>query len=206
MGLIRVPPGLKIPAVISEMNRIKERIAVCVFCASSNHVDSVFIEAARSMGTALVSKGMMLVYGGGNNGLMGILSEEMHKKGGRIVGVITANLKGLGYAFEGADEMIVTDSMRERKAVMEDLADGFVCLPGGLGTLEEFLEIITFKQLGLHAKPVVLLNVRGFFDNLLRQMETGYEERFIENMYHDLFHVTDSADDALDYIVCHTSG
>ena len=181
-------------------------IAICVFCASSDHVAPEFVQTARFLAAAMALRGMALIYGGGNNGLMGVLSSEMYEKKGRIIGVITSNLKELGFAFEGADEMIVTDGMRERKAIMEDRADGFICLPGGFGTLEELLEIITFKQLGLHTKPIVLLNAHGFFDNLLRQFETGFAEHFIDEIFRDLYHVTHNVDDALDYISLHCSG
>ncbi|MBN1293847.1 MAG: TIGR00730 family Rossman fold protein [Candidatus Latescibacteria bacterium] len=174
--------------------------SVCVFCASSDHVAEIYTRTARSLASAMVSQGLTLVYGGGNNGLMGELSAEMYRNNGRIVGVITQELKNLGYAYEGADEMIVTRSMRERKSVMEDLADAFISLPGGFGTLEELLEIITFKQLGLHKKPIVILNVNGFFNNLLRQFETGYKENFIDTDCRDIYFITENVEEGIDYI------
>lgn len=143
---------------------------------------------------------MTLIYGGGNNGLMGMLSTTIHSLGGRIVGVIPQRLKELGYAFHGADEMIVTDGMRERKAIMEERADGFVGMPGGFGTMEEMLEIITLKQLEMIDKPIVFLNTNGFYDSLIEQIQRGVEEEFIYASNLELFHVTDSVRDALDYI------
>jgi len=174
--------------------------SVCVFCASSDHVGDIYNRSAENLGHSMVSRHMTLVYGGGNNGLMGTLSEKMHERGGRIIGVITNELKNLGYAYEGVDEMIVTGGMRERKAVMESLANGFIGFPGGYGTLEELLEIITLKQLGLHNKPIVILNVHGFFDNLLKQFETGFSENFIDEECRKLYYVTDDVGEALEYI------
>lgn len=179
----------------------KTNISVCVFCSSSDHVAGIYTQTARNLGVSLVAQGMTLVYGGGNNGLMGVLSESVHNIGGRITGVIPSRLNDLGFAYEGADEMIVTDGMRDRKAVMEERADGFIGMPGGFGTLEEMLEIITLRQLKIHEKPVVFLNVNGFFDGLLMQFETGYREFFIDEDCRNLYHVTDSIGDALNYIV-----
>ena len=188
---------------MTKSNRKKsqhETTAICVFCASSDHVAEEYVTVAGKLGKAMASREITLVYGGGNNGLMGDLSASMHANGGRIIGVITRGLKELGYAFDGIDELIVTDGIRERKAIMESRAHGFIGLPGGFGTLEELLEILTLKQLGFHAKPVVLLNVHGFFDNLLQQFETAYSERFIEESCRGLYHVTASITDALEYV------
>ena len=173
---------------------------ICVFCASSDHIAEEYVQAALKLGEAMASRGFTLIYGGGNNGLMGYLSASVNAHGGRIVGVITRSLKELGYAYDGVDEMIVTDGLRERKAIMESRAHGFIGLPGGFGTLEELLEILTLKQLGFHSKPIVLLNILGFFDNLLQQFETAYSERFIEESCRGLYHVTMNITDALEYI------
>jgi uncharacterized protein (TIGR00730 family) len=168
-----------------------------VFCASSDRLDGRYRQTARELGDLMAVRGVTLVYGGGNNGLMGCLSKAVHSRGGRIVGVIPRGLKEMGYAFSGADEMIVTDGMRERKAVMESRADGFIGLPGGFGTLEELLEIITLRQLGFHDKPIVILNTCGFFDRLLDQFETGYAERFIDPGCRRLYRVAGDAGEAL---------
>ena len=173
---------------------------VCVFCASSDHIDEKYIQTAVELGYAMALRGMPLIYGGGNNGLMGCLSGAVYERGGKIVGVITRSLKELGYAYDGADEMIVTDGMRERKAIMESRAGGFIGLPGGFGTLEELLEIITLKQLGFHRKPIVILNDHGFFDNLLDQFETGYAEHFMDESERELYYVTGDIAEALDVI------
>ncbi len=178
-----------------------DHLSVCVFCASSDFVPEVYGRAARDLGAGMVSRGMSLVYGGGNNGLMGILSEAVHTGGGRIIGVIPRRLKDLGFAYKNADEMLVTDGMRERKAIMEERADGFIGLPGGFGTLEEMLEIVTLKQLEMHDKPIVFLNVNGYFDGLLLQFEKGFKELFIGEEFRSLYYVTDSVGDGLEYIL-----
>jgi uncharacterized protein (TIGR00730 family) len=175
-------------------------LSVCVFCASSDLIRPQYSELARELGRKMVARGMRLVYGGGNNGLMGELSREIHERGGKITGVIPLGLKDLGYAYEGADEIIVTDGLRERKAIMEERADGFIGLPGGFGTIEEMVEIITLRQLRMHAKPIVFFNSNGFYDGLLAQFETGYRENFMFEECRNLYLVTDSLDEALDYI------
>ena len=174
--------------------------SICVFCASSDHVEDAYMACARDLGAGMAERGHTLVYGGGNNGLMGQLSTVMAAMSGSMVGVIPRRLRDLGYAFDAADEMIVTDGMRERKAVMEERADGFIGLPGGFGTLEELLEIITLRQLRMLDKPIVILNVRGFFDNLLAQFETAYSERFVDPSNRSLYHVTSSVHGAIDHI------
>ncbi|MFA6472684.1 MAG: TIGR00730 family Rossman fold protein, partial [Candidatus Latescibacterota bacterium] len=120
--------------------------------------------------------------------------------GGKITGVIPLTLKELGYAYEQADQIIVTDGLRERKAVMEERADGFLGLPGGYGTLEEMIEIITLKQLNMHTKPIVFLNINSFFNGLLNQFETGYREGFISDECRRLYLVTDSIEEALEHL------
>ena len=175
-------------------------ISVCVFCASSDHLDDRYNSTAIALGRQMALRGLRLVYGGGNNGLMGLLSETVHDTGGEIIGVIPKGLNDLGYAYSEADEMIITDGMRDRKAIMEERADGFIGLPGGFGTLEEMLEIITLRQLEMLDKPIVFINVGDFFNGLIEQFERGYAERFIEDRCRELYFVTDSVVEALDYI------
>ncbi len=182
-------------------NLRKSNVSVCVFCASSDCLPDIYIKTAHELGDEMAARGITLVYGGGNNGLMGVLSETIHKSGGRIIGVIPRRFQDLGYAYNEVDEMIVTDGMRERKAIMEDRADGFIGLPGGFGTLEEMLEIVTLKQLEMHNKPVVFFNINRFFDRLLKQFERGYAENFIVEKNRGLNHLTDSVKKAFDYIL-----
>ena len=181
-------------------------LAVCVFCASSDTVPERYAEAARTLGSEMAARGMSLVYGGGNNGLMGVLAGEMHRCGGKITGVIPLALKDLGYAYDKAEEIIVTDGLRERKAVMEERADGFIGLPGGFGTIEEMLEIITLRQLGMHDKPIAFLDFDGFFESLLAQFERGYRERFIPEECRNLYTVTVEVSRALDVIEGNVKG
>ncbi len=151
---------------------------VCVFCGSSGGRDPVYAETARHLGRALASRATGLVYGGGSIGLMGILADEVMASGGRAVGVIPSFLNDLELGHRGVTELRVVGSMHERKALMAELSDAFLALPGGFGTVEEFCEMLTWAQLGLHAKPCALLNVNGFFDPLLaffdHQAEAGF--------------------------------
>ncbi|HPO14505.1 MAG TPA: TIGR00730 family Rossman fold protein [Candidatus Hydrogenedentes bacterium] len=173
---------------------------VCVYAASSDTLDGVYAEAARRLGVLLGQAGYSLVYGGGNNGLMGILAEAMHAQGGHITGVIPDKLHGLELAYAGCDELIVTHHLRERKSVMEARADAFIALPGGFGTLEEILEIVTLKQLGYHQKPVVFLNINGIYDRLMHFFNGLLEERFITQAHQRLYHVSASPEDALAFL------
>jgi len=178
--------------------------SVCVFCASSDNIDDAYLKIADELADEMLRRNLCLVYGGGNNGLMGRISRIMHERGGgRIVGVIPRRLMELGYGYDNVDEMIVTDGMRERKAIMEERADAFIGMPGGVGTLEELLEIVTLRQLEMLDKPIVFLNIRGYFDGILAQFERAYEEHFMDESCRELYFVTDSVSDALDHIAEH---
>jgi uncharacterized protein (TIGR00730 family) len=145
--------------------------SLCVFCGSSTPPDPRYASAARALGTLLADRGIGLVYGGGSVGLMGELADAALAAGGRVVGVIPTGLFSKEIAHAGLTELHEVGSMHERKRLMYDLSDGFVALPGGLGTLEELAEVTTWSQLGLHAKPVVLLDVDGFWDPLVAQLD-----------------------------------
>jgi hypothetical protein len=152
--------------------------SVCVYCSSSSAVDPHYVTAAVELGTLLGERGLTLVYGGASVGLMGQLAQAVQRGGGRVLGVIPQSLRDREIAYEAADELIVTRDLRERKAIMESRADAFVALPGGFGTLEEVLEVLTLKQLRAHQKPVVFLNTAGFYDRLLAMFEQLFEQRF----------------------------
>ncbi len=145
--------------------------SLCVFCGSSTPPDVRYREAARALGTLAATRGIGLVYGGGRVGLMGELADSALGAGGRVIGVIPTGLFSREVAHTGLTELHEVGTMHERKQLMYDLADGFVALPGGLGTLEELAEVSTWSQLGLHAKPVVLLDVDGFWDPLAEQLD-----------------------------------
>jgi len=179
---------------------------ICVYCSSSNHIDSAYPDAARTLGHLLAEREHALVYGGGNVGLMGILARTLHEDEGHIIGVIPEKLKAKeGIAYGVADELIVTETMRERKRVMYTRADGFAVLPGGYGTLEEFLEVLTLKQLDYHERPIALINTNGFFDPLLDFFDQLYEEQFTRARTETLVHVAADPVDALDFIEEHAT-
>ena len=161
---------------------------ITVFCSSSNHVDSRFTKVAERMGCQLANRNITLVYGGGDVGLMGIMARAVHANGGRVVGVIPYALRSMeGVAYEVADELIMTDTMRERKAKMYERADAFVALPGGIGTLEEFMEVITLKKLGYHDLPIALVNTDGFYDRLLELFSEMIDSQFLSETEPALF-------------------
>ena len=152
---------------------------VCVFCGSNVGGREVYAAAARGLGAALARAGIGLVYGGGSVGLMGLLADAVLAGGGEVIGIIPRALATREIAHHGLADLRIVESMHERKALMTELADAFVALPGGLGTLEELLEVVTWAQLGLHAKPIAVLNVAGYFDGLLALLEHAIAERFV---------------------------
>lgn len=167
---------------------------LCVYCASSDRVDPKYGEAASRLGREMPGRGWDLVYGGGKVGLMGAVARGVKTSGGRVVGIIPEFMKVRELAYEGADEMIVVTTMRERKLQMETRADAFVALPGGWGTLEEIMEILTLRQLDVLRKPCVIFNQDGFYDELIRFFERMIRERFNKPSNLDLFHVATSID------------
>jgi hypothetical protein len=173
---------------------------IAVYSSSSDHIPKKYFAAASELGRQMAERGHGLVFGGGNVGLMNICARELLAAGGQVVGVIPKELKDLDLALEGCTEMIVTDGMRDRKATMETRADGFIALPGGFGTIEELLEIITLKQLRYHAKPIVILNVAGYFDPLLAQFDRMFSERFAKRKFAELYFVTAEPGAGLDYL------
>jgi len=174
--------------------------AICVYCSSSDDIADIYPPVAARLGRELVRRDHTLIYGGGAVGLMGTLAEAVHDAGGTVTGVIPSKLQAReGIAYE-ADELIVTDSMRKRKRIMYQKADAFVVLPGGYGTLEEFMEVLTLKQLGYHDHPIAVLNVDGFFDTLLSFFGELREGRFARAAASELLSIVESADTALDRI------
>jgi hypothetical protein len=152
---------------------------ICVFCASSPGADPRYVAAARSFGELIASSGRRIVYGGGNTGLMGALADATLAAGGEIVGVMPRHLVDREVAHSGLTRLDIVESMHERKARLAEMADAFVALPGGLGTLEEFTEIWTWGQLGLHRKPYGLLDVAGYYSPLLTFLDHAVAERFV---------------------------
>jgi uncharacterized protein (TIGR00730 family) len=174
---------------------------VCVFCASSNAARPSYLEAARHLGERLAAAGHELVYGGGQVGLMGEVARAVHNAGGKVYGVIPERLKVKeGIAYHLADTMVVTDTMSERKHHMMVISDAFVVLPGGLGTLEELMEVLVAKVLNYHAKPIVLLNTDGFYESLLAVFAQFADERLLHFPMDRLLQVVDSVEDAMDIL------
>ncbi|HYT39010.1 MAG TPA: TIGR00730 family Rossman fold protein [Acidimicrobiia bacterium] len=162
---------------------------VCVFCGSKHGVRPEYAEAARAMGAALVAGGIDLVYGGGQVGLMGVVADAVLEAGGEVIGVIPDHMSDREIAHFGLTDLRIVGSMHERKALMYELSDGFVALPGGLGTLEELFEITTWSQLGLHAKPTGLLDVAGFYGPLVAFLDQLVTEGFVSERHRRLLRV-----------------
>jgi uncharacterized protein (TIGR00730 family) len=171
---------------------------ICVFCGSSTGARTAYVDAARLLAAELVQRELGLVYGGGGVGLMGALADAMLAAGGEVIGVIPGPLASREVAHAGVTEMVIVESMHERKATMASLADGFIALPGGLGTLEETLEIVTWAQLGIHRKPIGLVNVDGYYDGLLRFLTHAVREGFVRPEYVGLLLFGDTPAELLD--------
>lgn len=173
---------------------------ICVFCSSSNAVDKQYFTAASDLGSAIGARKHCLVYGGANVGLMEQVASSAKQAGAEIIGVIPQKIHDRKLSSQHPDELIVTDTMKERKHTMHLMSDAFIALPGGFGTLEEIMEVITLKQLDYHRKPIVFINTKGFYNNLLLQFELAYSEQFAKENYRNLFKVFDNVKSALDYI------
>ena len=173
---------------------------LCVYCSSSDRLDAKYLAAANELGGELVARGWGLVYGGGKTGLMGTLARAVKGGGGRVVGVIPEFMKARELAYDEADELLTVVTMRERKLLMETRADAFLCLPGGFGTLEEMMEILTLRQLNVVTKPCVIFNQDGFYDPLLALFDTMMRENFFKPSNLDLFRVAMSVPEIFDKI------
>jgi uncharacterized protein (TIGR00730 family) len=171
---------------------------ICVFCGSSPGGRPAYADTARALAAELVTRGIGLVYGGGSVGLMGALADAVLARDGEVIGVIPGPLASRELAHTGVTDMRIVASMHERKATMASLADGFIALPGGLGTLEETLEILTWAQLGIHRKPVGALNVDGYYDGLLRFLTHAVREGFVRPEYFALLLFADTPGELLD--------
>jgi len=174
---------------------------LCVFCGSSPGADPAFGVAAERFGAAVAERGLELVYGGASVGLMGVVADAALAAGGRATGVITESLAGHEIAHQTLSDLHVVSTMHERKALMSDLSDAFVMLPGGFGTYEEFMESVTWAQLGIHDKPCGILNVEGFFDDLLGFVRHAAAQGFIKARQIDTLVISDNVDELLTALV-----
>lgn len=172
--------------------------SVCVYCGSSDNVKESYRAAASELGRKLAERKIELVYGGGRVGLMGLTADGVVENGGKVYGVIPRFLDSLEVAHAGVTELVLTENMHERKMLMAERADGFIVLPGGLGTLDETFEILTWKQLRLHDKPIVILNIDGYWDALVELIHNQVKANFAKPSNLDLFMVVNTVDEALD--------
>lgn len=173
---------------------------VCVYCASSADVDACFTDAAAKLGRLLARKGIGCVCGAGRTGLMGALADGCLAKGGTVTGVIPHFMVELGWGHEHLSHVEETEDMHKRKERMAALSDAAVALPGGCGTMEELMEIITWKQLGLYSKPVIIVNTRGYYTPLLQMLEQAVRYRFMKESHRHLWHVADSPEEVIDLL------
>jgi uncharacterized protein (TIGR00730 family) len=173
---------------------------VCVFCGSKTGVRPEYLAEAVAFGRLLGNAGLGLVYGGAQVGLMGALADAALAHGGKVIGVIPRGLAAVEVAHQGLSRLVVVETMHERKAIMAKEADAFVALPGGFGTLDEFFEILTWAQLGIHAKPCLLVNSAGYFKDLLRFLGVAVNEGFLSAENHSYIHVVENAAEALECV------
>jgi len=152
---------------------------ICLYGASSNDIPPLYISSTENLGEEIAKRGHSLIYGGGANGLMGAAARGVVRKGGSVIGVAPSFFNADGVLFKGCKEIIYTETMRERKQIMETKSDAFVMVPGGIGTFDEFFEIITLKQLGRHNKPVAIFNVNGYFDEIIAMLEKAVNQGFM---------------------------
>jgi uncharacterized protein (TIGR00730 family) len=174
---------------------------LCVFCGSNSGIAAEYSKAAAALGRLIASRGLSLVYGGSNVGLMGVLADAVLANGGSVTGVIPRSLVEREVAHPGLTDLRIVETMHERKALMADLADAFIAMPGGFGTFDELCEILTWAQLGLHTKPVGLLNTLGYWDPFLKFLDHAVEAGFLRRTHRQLVEVRHEAAELLDVIL-----
>ncbi len=171
---------------------------ICVFCGSGFGTKTEYVQAAKNLGIALINRNIGLVYGGGRVGLMGEIASTVNNKSGSVIGVIPKELFKKEVAYSELSDLRVVDTMHERKALMASISDGFIAMPGGLGTIEEFFEVLTWTQLGFHSKPCGLLNICGYYDQLLKFLDHSVSEKFIEPVHRSMILIDDDPEALLD--------
>src|SRR3954452_3813212 len=180
--------------------------AVTVYCSSSHSVAATYFNAARELGHEIARAGWALVYGGNNLGLMDAVACACRSAGGKVIGITPQRMVDEGIADPACAELIVTTDMRERKALLEARGDALVALPGGIGTFEEFFEVLVGRILGYHAKPIFVLNIAGYYDPLIQMIDHGIEQGFIKPKSREAFHVTSTVESAMAYLNSHPPG
>ncbi len=173
---------------------------ICVFCSSSNAISEVYFSEAQKLGKLIGDSGYSLINGGANVGLMEAVTIAARNAGAKTIGIIPERMIGRSLASDHSHEVIITEDMMSRKARMRDMSDAFIALPGGFGTLEEILEVMTLRQLSYHTKPIVFVNTNNFFDYLFKQFELSYEQHFAKEVYRKLYYEAKTSEEALEYI------
>lgn len=171
---------------------------ICVYCASSTEIDKVYFDAAARLGLLIGEKNIRLVNGAGATGLMRVCTDAAMKAGGKTTGVIPQFMVERDWQYDAMSELIITKDMHERKQTMANLSDACIALPGGCGTLEELLEIITWKQIGLYSNPIIILNTAGYYDQLIGMLETAVNKKFMKQEHLNLWNVADTPDKAIE--------
>ena len=173
---------------------------ICLYGASSNTIARSYINPTEELGTKIAERGHTLIYGGGAAGLMGAAARGVCSRGGKIIGIVPSFLNVDGILFNNCDEMIFTETMRERKQLLEEKSDAFIVTPGGIGTFDEFFEIMTLKQLGRHSKPISVFNINGYFDSIIMQLKNAVHKQFMNPESFELCFFTDNADKLINYL------
>lgn len=172
---------------------------ICLYGASSNEIDKSYIEKTEILGKTIGKRGHSLVFGGGTRGLMGAAARGVFSQKGKIIGIAPSFFNVDGVLYENCDEFIYTETMRERKQILEQKSDAFVAVPGGIGTFDELFEILTLRQLGQHNKPIAIYNINGYFNNLLEMLDTSVKQGFLTKSARDLIPSFDDAEELISY-------
>jgi len=174
---------------------------VCVYCASSNQCDPVYSRAAKDLGKELARKGITIIYGGGANGLMGKLADAALTEGGEVIGILPKFMIDMEWGHENLTKLVLVDTLHDRKRMMIEDVDAIIALPGGCGTLEELLESITLKRLGIYFKPIIIVNINGFYDHLLGQLDHSIGEHFMRPQHREMWTVIDKIENVIETII-----
>ena len=174
---------------------------ICVFSSSSNAINEVYFREAENLGKLIAKGNHTLINGGANVGLMETVTISASNAGAKTIGIIPERLIGRSLASENSHEVIITPDMQIRKSRMREISDAFIALPGGFGTLEEILEVITLRQLSYHTKPIVFINTNNFFEYLFKQFDVTYNEMFAKDIYRELYFIAQNSEEAMEYII-----
>lgn len=177
---------------------------ICIYGASSNAIDKAFLDGGENLGREIAKRSHSVIFGGGAAGLMGAVARGAYERGGEIIGICPSFFNVDGALFENCTEMIYTETMRERKQLLEDMSDAFIITPGGIGTFDEFFETYTLHQLGILPKPIAILNTNGYYNPLIEMLKHAVAEKFMPQVNMDLFFVSDSAEEIIDYFENYT--